>query len=105
MKLIERARELNITTDKEWKIIEVPVYPKKHVDVEALKRLAPDKFILINQNLVSKAQDKLKEQMNKIQVSIAQSDVKAVVTDKALLAMIIPEPKEPSGYDITVVRR
>jgi len=103
--LLKRAKELNITTDDVYKIIESPIYPKKHVDIEALKRLAPEKFALINQNLVSKAEDKLKEQMNKIQVSIAQADVKAVITDKKLLAAIIPEPKDPIGWEVSVVKR
>jgi hypothetical protein len=103
--LIKRADELHITDDGVYKIIREPVYPKKHVDVEALKRLAPDKHNLIVQNLQSKAMDKLKEQMNKIQISIAQADVKAVISDKAMLAMVIPEPKEPSGWNIVVVKR
>lgn len=103
--LLKRAKECNITTDAEYKIVEVPIYPNKHVDVEALKRLAPDKYNLIVQNLTSIAMDKLKEQMQKIQVKIAQSDVKAVLKDKVLLAQIIPEVKEPSGYEVSVVKR
>jgi len=105
LQLLKRAKELHISDDGKYKIVEIPVYPKKHVDVEALKRLAPDKFDFINQNLISKAQDKLKEQMNKIQVSIAQADVKAVISNKGLLALIIPEPKEPIGYETSVVKR
>lgn len=103
--LLKRAKECSITTDSEYKIIEVPIYPKKHVDVETLKRLALEKHEMIVLNLTAKAQDKLKEQMNKIQVSISQADVKnAVITDKGLLAQIIPEPKEPVGYEVSVVK-
>jgi hypothetical protein len=103
--LLKRAKECHITTDAEYKIVEIPVYPNKHVDIEALKRLAPDKYNLIVQNLTSIAMDKLKEQMAKIQVKVAQADVKAVVKNKVLLAQIIPEPKEPTGYEISVVKR
>jgi hypothetical protein len=103
--LISRAKELHITTDANYKIVEIPIYPKKAVDVEALKRLAPDKHALIVANLTSKAQDKIKLQLEKISVFIAQADVKAVISDKVLLAQIIPEPKAPSGYEVSVVRR
>ena len=103
--LLSRARELHITEDKEYKIVQEPVYPKKQVDVEALKRLAPDKHTLIVANLTSKAQDKIKAQLEKIQVFIAQSDVKAVISDKVLLAQIIPEPKEPIGYKVILVKK
>jgi hypothetical protein len=103
--LLKRAKECHITTDAEYKIVEIPVYPKKHVDVEALKRLAPEKYNLIVQNLTSIAMDKLKDQMAKIQVTISQDAVKAVMTDKVLLKQIIPEQKVPERYDVSVVKR
>jgi hypothetical protein len=103
--LLKRAKEVRIFEDLEYKIVEVPVYPKKHVDVEALKRLAPEKFILIEANLTEKAKDKLKAQMEKIQISIAQADVKAVISDKALLVQIIPEPTTPSGWTVSIVKK
>lgn len=103
--LLKRAKECNITTDAEYKIVEIPIYPRKHVDVEALKRLAPDKYSLIVQNLTSRAMDKLKEQMSNIQVTISQDAVKAVTKDKVLLAQVIPEPTIPERYEISVVKR
>lgn len=104
-RLLARAREVRVFEDSSYKIVDIPVYPKKRVDVEVLKRLAPDKHNLIVQNLQSKAMDKLKEQMTKIQISIAQADVRAVISDKVLLAQIIPEPKEPSGWTVSIVRK
>lgn len=104
-RLLARAREVHVYEDPDYRLVDVPVFPKKHVDVEALKRLAPDKHALIINNLTSKAQDKLKEQMAKIQVSVAQSDVKAVISDKALLAQIIPEPTTPIGWNVSVVKK
>ena len=104
-RLLARAREVHVSEDSDYRLVDVPVFPKKHVDVEALKRLAPDKHALIINNLTSKAQDKLKEQMAKIQVSVAQSDVKAVISDKALLAQIIPEPTTPIGWNVSVVKK
>lgn len=103
--LIKRAKEVRVFEDKEYKIVEVPVYPKKSVDVEALKRLAPDKHQLIVANLTSKAQDKIKIQLEKIQVFIAQADVKAVISDKVLLAQIIPEQTVPTGFEISIVKK
>jgi len=103
--LLKRAKECHITTDAEYKIVEIPVYPKKHVDVEALKRLAPEKYNLIVQNLTSIAMDKLKEQMSKIQVTISQDAVKAVMKDKVLLAQVIPEQTVPERYEVSVVKR
>jgi hypothetical protein len=103
--MVARAKDIRVFEDSDYKIVDIPIYPKKHVDVDALKKLAPDKHNLIVQNLQSKAMDKLKEQMNKIQISIAQADVKAVISDKALLAQIIPEPSEPSGWTVSIVKK
>lgn len=104
-RLIARAKEVRIFEDAAYKIVEIPVYPKKSVDVEALKRLAPDKHSMIVSNLTAKAQDKIKAQLDKIQVFIAQSDVKAVISDKVLLSQIIPEPTTPSRFDISIVKK
>lgn len=103
--LLKRAKECNITSDNEYKIIEVPTYPKKHVDIDVLKRLAKDKYDIIQQNIYMKLQDKLAYEANKALSYISQADVKAVISDKALLAQIIPEPKEPSSYDVQVVKK
>ena len=103
--LIARAKELNITEDSAYKIISEPIYPKNHVDVEILKKLAPAEHASIVANLTKKAQDKLQEQMQKITVSISQADVKAVIGSKALLAQIIPEPREPSGFKTVIIKK
>jgi hypothetical protein len=103
--LLKRAKELHIAEDLEYKIVEVPHYPNKKVDIDALKRLAPDKHEKIVANLTEIAQDKLKAQMEKIQVSITQDAVKAFIKDKALLAQIIPEQTTPDRYDVSVVRK
>jgi hypothetical protein len=103
--LISRAKELHITTDKEYKIIEVPVYEKKRVDIEALKRMAADKYALIIANISAKLEDDIAAKKAKAATFISQADVKAVIKDKAVLAQVIPEPKEPSGYNVTVVKR
>lgn len=103
--LIARANELHISEDKDYKIVLTPIYPKKHVDVEALKRLAPVEHATIVANLTKKAQDKLQEQMQKIQVAISQADVKAVIGSKALLAQIIPEQTVPSEWKTVIVKK
>lgn len=103
--LIKRAKEVHVSEDSEYRIVEVPVFAKKTVDVEALKRLAPDKHAMIVSNLTVKAQDKIKAQLDKISVYIAQSDVKAVISDKGLLAQIIPEQTKPTGWEISVVKK
>lgn len=103
--LLNRAKELGITEDFEYKIVQEPVYPKKHVDVEVLKRLANDKYLLIQQNIYSRVQDKVSAEVQKMMTYISQADVKAVIHDKGLLAQIIPEPKEPSGYKTIIVKK
>lgn len=109
VRLINRARELHICEDMQFKIVEEPIFPKKHVDIEALKCLAPDAYTKIVANLVSKAREKAREkfeeQMAKTSVSVAQADVKAVIASKSLLAQIIPEPKEPSGWRTVIVKK
>ena len=103
--LLARAKEMGITTDKEWKIIEVPIYPKKRVDVEKLKHLEPDRYNQILANIRSRIQDKINAEIDKAAGFISQADVKSVIRDKGILAMVIPEPKEPIGYETSVVRR
>jgi len=103
--LVKRAKECGITTDAEYKIVEVPVYPKKRVDVAKLKEIAPDRYDLIIANIKSRLADKITAEQAKAETFIAQTDVKAVVRDKAILAMVIPEPTEPTGYEISIVKR
>lgn len=103
--LIKRAKDVHVSEDSEYRIVEVPVFAKKTVDVEALKRLAPDKHAMIVSNLTVKAQDKIKAQLDKISVYIAQADVKAVISDKGLLAQIIPEQTKPTAWETSVVKK
>lgn len=103
--LISRAKELSITTDANWKIIEIPVYAKKKVDVKKLQALEPDRYKQILGNIRARIQDKINAEIDKAETFISQADVKSVIRDKAILAMVIPEPTEPIGYEISVVRR
>lgn len=103
--LLARAKELAITTDAHYTIVEVPVYPKKKVDVEKLKKLEPERYKLILANIRARIQDKINAEIDKAETFISQADVKAVVRDKAILAMVIPEPTEPIGYEVSVVKR
>ena len=105
MTMLNRAKELNITTDAHWKIVEIPLYAKKKVDVKKLQALEPDRYKLILANIRARIQDKINAEIDKAETFISQADVKAVVRDKAILAMIIPESTEPIGYEISVVRR
>lgn len=103
--LLARAKDMHITTDKEWKIVEVPVYPKKHVDVELLKKQYKEKYDLIIANRESTYRDKLDAERSKILTDITQADLKAVVKDKGLLAMLIPEQTIPKQIEYSVVKR
>ena len=103
--MLVRAKELNIVTDPEYKIVEVPIYAKKKVNVELLKKLEPDRYVQIITNICSRLSDKLRAEQDKVETFISQADVKAVIIDKGLLAQIIPEPSEPIGFETAVVKR
>lgn len=103
--LLGRAKEVRVFEDEAYKIVEVPIFPKKTVDVETLKRLAPEKHEMIVRNLTAKAEDEIKARFAKIAVFIAQADVKAVIKDKGLLAQIIPEPTVPTGWEYSIVKK
>jgi len=103
--LLVRAKELNITDDGRYKIIEIPIYPKKKVDVKKLQQLEPDRYKQILANIRSRIQDKINAEIDKAETFISQADVKSVIRDKAILAMVIPEPSEPIGYTVSVVKR
>ncbi len=103
--MISRAKELSITTDSNYKLVEVPVYPNKRVDVEVLKKLDPIRYVQILQNIRSKISDKANADLERAQTFVSQADVKAVIKDKGLLAQIIPEPSTPARYITTIVKR
>ncbi len=103
--LIKRAKEIVCLDDGKYKIVEVPVYPKKRVNVEVLKRDYPDKLKRILANIAERIKDKAEQEVLKSENFISQSDVKSVVRDKTALAKIIPEQTEPERYETTVVKR
>ena len=103
--LITRAKELSITTDANWRIVEVPVYAKKKVDVKKLQALEPDRYKQILGNIRARIPDKINAEIDKAETFISQADAKSVIRDKAILAMVIPEPMEPIGYEVRVMRR
>lgn len=103
--LLERAKELAITQDSNFKIVEELIYKKKRVDVEALVRLANDKYLKIVSNIESRMQDKFAAEKLKAATFISQADVKTVIRDKALLAQIIPESREIEGINYIIVKR
>jgi len=103
--LLMRAKELAITDDGKYKIIEIPIYAKKKVDVKKLQQLEPDRYKQILANIRSRIQDKINAEIDKAESFISQADVKSVIRDKVVLSMVIPEPTEPIGYTVNVVKR
>jgi len=103
--LLMRAKELAITDDGKYKIVEIPVYAKKKVDVKKLQQLEPDRYKQILANIRSRIQDKINADIDKAETFISQADVKSVIRDKVVLSMVIPEPTEPIGYTVSVVKR
>jgi len=103
--LLTRAKEVGVTEDVYCKIVYVPVYPSRKVDVATLKEIAPDKFALICQNVLAKIEDKFKAEKEKVGIAFTHADVKAVISDKVVLAKVIPEPTTPSGYEVSVVKK
>ena len=103
--LLVRAKDLAITTDANYKIIESPVYAKKKVDVRKLQQLDPDRYKQILANIRSRIQDKINAEIDKAETFISQTDIKSIIRDKAILAMVIPENTEILGYVTSVVRR
>lgn len=103
--LLKRAEELGISEDMEYRIVKVPVYPKKRVDVEWLKQNVPDAYDRIVGNILVRIQERAAADRERSAMFIAQADVKAVIRDKSTLAMAIPEPKEPDGFVISIVRK
>lgn len=102
--LLKRSKELRIFEDANYKIVEIPIYPKKRVDVETLKKYS-DKYQQILSNIASRIKDKAEMESKKAESFISQADVKAVIRDKATLAMVIPEVSEPSGWEISLVKK
>ena len=103
--LLKRAKEVNIKEDKHYKIIEIPIYKKNRVVVDILKTQFADIYSRIKSNIEGKLVAKHIADLEKIDSFIAQSEVKAVTNDKAILAKIIPPNTEVEGYEISIVKR
>ena len=103
-RLVTRAKEIVALDDGRWKLIDVPVYPKKRVNVEALRHFE-EKYELILANIRERLRDKVTAEMNKAESFISQADVNAVIRDRATLDLVIPEPTEPDHYETVVVAR
>jgi hypothetical protein len=103
--LINRAKECNIYEDENYKLVDIPVYPKKHVDVTALRTLYPEKYAQILANIKQRILDAAKTDLQRTESFISQNDVKAIFKDKFALARLIPETSEPSEYKVSVVRK
>ena len=71
--LLQRAKSLRIFEDSNYKIVEVPVYPKKRVDVDALKKFS-DKYQQILSNIASRIKDKAEMESQKAELFISQAD-------------------------------
>jgi hypothetical protein len=105
-KLIVRANKFNITQDKYFKIVKVPIYDRQRVDVKRLKELiTPEDYRKILSKIESELNDKYTEGVKKSEEFISQSDVKAVVKDKNILMQVIVTPPDPIRYDISVVKQ
>jgi len=102
---IARALEITCVDAGSWKIVQVPVYPKSRVDVEYLKKNYEDRYKQIIANISLKITDKAKAEALKAETFISQADVKSVISDKGILALVIPRPTEPDHYNIEVVKR
>jgi predicted nucleic acid-binding Zn-ribbon protein len=103
--LLKRAKEVNIKEDKHYKIIEIPIYKKNRVVVDILKTQFADIYSRVKNNIEGKLVAKHIADLEKIDSFIAQSEVKAVTSDKAILAKVIPPNTEVEGYEISIVKR
>ena len=103
--LLIRAKEVGVTEDAYCKILYIPIYPNRKVDAAVFKAIAPDKFDLACRNVLAKIEDKFKAEKERVGISFTHADVKALISDRAILARVIPEPTTPSGYEVSVVKK
>jgi hypothetical protein len=103
--LIKRAKEVVCLDDGNYKIVDIPIYPNKRVDVERLRAIAPEKYEQILSNIRSRLQDEIAAKQDKAGSFVSQSDVKAVIKDKGIIAQVIPEPSAPERWEVSVVKR
>ena len=103
--LLKRADEVHITDDANYKIVRIPVYKKNKVDVQVLKESFKDVYDKVMWNIAKTLTYKHNAEFEKYKTFIPQSEVKAVTTDKIVLAKVIPPNTEIEGYDISIVKR
>ena len=103
--LTDSAFHLGVYEDGNYKIVRVPVYPRKSVDVGILERIYPEYHSRIVENVKVKIESDMAGKISRIGEYITQADVKAVVKDAGILAVVIPQPSNPDHYDISVVKK
>lgn len=103
--LLKRAKECHIGEDAAYRIVDTPVYDKKRVNVEILKTNYADKYERILENIKLRIQDKALTDVAKAANFISQADVKSVIREKGILAIVIPEQTVPISWDVVVVKK
>jgi hypothetical protein len=103
--LLKRAKEVHIAEDKNYKIVEIPVYKKNRVVVDVLKNQFHDIYEKVRTNIEIRLQENHMKDLERIDTFIPQADVKAVTMDKVVLAKVIPPNTEIEGIVISIVRK
>jgi predicted ATP-grasp superfamily ATP-dependent carboligase len=104
-RLLQRAKQFHISNDKNYKIIEIPIYGDRCVDIPRLKQLITfEDYRKILKNIEERLNQKYVEGVKKSEEFISQSDVKAVVKDKVILMQVIVTPSEPERYEISITK-
>lgn len=103
--LLKRAKECSISEDDNYRLVDVPIYDKKRVNVEILKTNYSDKYERILENIKLRIQDKALSDVAKAANFISQADVKVVIREKEILAIVIPEPTVPIRWEVEVVKK
>jgi hypothetical protein len=103
--LLKRAKEVHIVEDRNYKIVEIPVYKKNRVIVDVLKNQFGDIYEKVRTNIEHRLQEQHMKDLEKIDTFIPQADVKAVTTDKMVLAKVIPPNTEVEGIVVSLVRK
>ena len=103
--LLKRAKAVHVVEDAYYKIVEIPIYKKNRVVVDILKRDFKDIYDKVTHNINDKLYQKYQDGVMKMDEFIPQAEVKAVTTDKAVLAKVIPPNTEIEGIEISIVRK
>ena len=103
--LLKRAKEVHVVEDKQFKIVEIPVYKKNFVRVDILQMEYRDIYDKVMWGIAQKLTEKHNAEFEKYKTFIPQADVKAVTTDKMVLAKVIPPNTEIEGVVVSLVRK